>query len=143
VQPVIERLSRRLATEASLTMADEIWQTLTLLLRLLYDREEVDAMIRPSDLFRETLLYQRIVAEGLEQVRELGIEQGREQGVELGRVAEARRLLISLGSGRLGEPGAATMDAIQRIDDVAALERLVHRVLVASSWEELLAPTGA
>jgi predicted transposase YdaD len=139
VPPIIEQLSRRLAAEAPLTTADEIWQTLVLLLRLLYDEDEVDAMIRPSELFRETRLYQRIVAEGMEQGRELGLEQGR----ELGRVAEARRLLISLGSGRLGEPDAASLAAIQSIDDVDLLERLIHGSLVAASWQDLLAPTDS
>jgi hypothetical protein len=63
-------------------------------------------MIRPSDLFRETQLYQRIVAEGR--------AEGRAEGLEQGRLAEARRLLTTLGSGRLGSPDEATVNALHR-----------------------------
>ena len=59
--------------------------------------------------------------------------------VEEGRVTEARRLIIALGTERLGPPSVTDVRMIEAIDDVDALERLARRVLTASTWQELLA----
>jgi hypothetical protein len=59
---------------------------------------------------------------------------------EEGRLLQTRRLLVDLGTEKLGEPETATASAVADIDNVAELERLLHRLLTASTWTELLAP---
>jgi predicted transposase YdaD len=83
---------------------------------------------------RESVTYQMILEEG--------IEHGIERGIERGRADEARDLLISLGTDRLGSPDTSTRIALDAIQDRAALERLVHRLFETDSWSALLARDG-
>ena len=152
--PVIKRLDERLSDEADPTTADEIWQTILLLLRLRYDEDEVHTMVLPSEVFRETRLYQLLredarrdveaeahakgLAEGHAKGRAEGQAEGRAEGRAEGQVGEARRVLLALGTERLGTPDATTLSTLDDLIDVEALERLLRRVLTASSWQELL-----
>jgi hypothetical protein len=74
---------------------------------------------------RESSTYQAILAEG------------REEGLEAGRRDEARRTLLRLGTRRLGPPDATLVARLDRIDDLAVLERLTDDALTASSWADL------
>lgn len=67
------------------------------------------------------------------------LAEGRAEGEARGRIAEARRLLIALGSEKLGAPSQPITTALDRIDDLQHLERLHHRLLTATTWSELLA----
>jgi hypothetical protein len=57
-----------------------------------------------------------------------------------GRVEEARELVLRLGRLKFGEPDAASLLAVEGITDLKRLEALGERLLVVSSWQELLAP---
>jgi hypothetical protein len=56
---------------------------------------------------------------------------------EEGRLQEARRILLDLGTERLGEPDDAVRDRIENTYEVRALERMVLSLLTASSWQEV------
>jgi predicted transposase YdaD len=62
------------------------------------------------------------------------LEEGREEG----RVEGARRLLLRLGTRKLGAPDASTEASLARIDDLDVLERLSDDLLTAASWTDLL-----
>jgi hypothetical protein len=56
-----------------------------------------------------------------------------------GQIKEARKLVIHFGGMRLGPPDEATRAAIESINDLDVLERLLDRTLTASDWTQLLA----
>ena len=57
-----------------------------------------------------------------------------------GRLDEAKRLIIQLGTKRLGPPDEATSKALGAIEDLDRLESLgCIRILDVTSWQELLA----
>jgi hypothetical protein len=93
------------------------------LLNLRYDEDEVRAMLVDLDDIRDTPVY-RVIA-----------EMAREEG----RVVEARRLLVELGTEKLGAPDRGMVATLSRIDDITTLERLLRRLLTANTWTDLLA----
>ena len=50
----------------------------------------------------------------------------------------ARRLLLRLGTRKLGPPDANVAASLERIDDLNVLERLSDDLLTAASWSDLL-----
>ncbi|MCC7424991.1 MAG: DUF4351 domain-containing protein [Planctomycetaceae bacterium] len=62
------------------------------------------------------------------------LEEGREEG----RKDEALRVLLALGTRRFGKPSAAVSRKL-RSCDIAALDRLIERILDAGSWNDLVA----
>ena len=63
------------------------------------------------------------------------LDEGRAEG----RAEEARRILLRLGTRRLGSPDAATTAALGALADVERLERMSERLLDATTWAEVLA----
>ena len=61
-----------------------------------------------------------------------------EEGAALGEVREARRLLVELGSDRLGAPDTHSVTAIQNLGDLGRLHSLIRRAHSATSWQDLL-----
>jgi predicted transposase YdaD len=66
------------------------------------------------------------------------LEEGREQGREQGRVEELHRMILRQGRVRFGEPDEATQSEIEAIRDTGTLEDLSERLVIVSSWDELL-----
>ena len=62
------------------------------------------------------------------------IEEGRVKG----RIQEARRMILRLGRVRFGVAGDALVSRLEAISDLEQLEQLVERILIISSWDELL-----
>ena len=60
------------------------------------------------------------------------------KGEKRGRVGQLHDTLAELGQIRFGIPDSATSEALQRITDLERLSELVRRVLIASSWQDLL-----
>jgi hypothetical protein len=56
-----------------------------------------------------------------------------------GRVAEAKELLLELGTQRFGSPDPRTSALLTALDDHARLRALAHRLYQIASWSELLA----
>ena len=55
-----------------------------------------------------------------------------------GRVEALQRTLLRLGRIRFGNASQATEQSIQAITDIVRLEQLTERLLLVSSWQELL-----
>ena len=84
---------------------------------------------------KESTTYQAILKEG----QQVGLQEGLAEGA----VKEASRLLLRLGSKRLGRPSARTQAALTKIADLDRLEALVERVGMVESWHDLLAEAAA
>ena len=67
------------------------------------------------------------------------LDEGRAEGEARGRAEEARRVLLRLGSRRLGQPDATASEALAELADVERIERMIDRALDAPSWDEVLA----
>ena len=62
------------------------------------------------------------------------IEEGRVKGM----IEEARRIILLLGRIRFGDAGDAVVSRLDAISNLEKLEQLVERLLIVSSWDELL-----
>lgn len=58
--------------------------------------------------------------------------------LEEGAINYAKRILLKLGEIRFGPLSEATKATIQALEELERLDRLVQRLLVVTSWEELL-----
>src|SRR6185295_30169 len=109
-------LDERFERESSSMAADELWSATLLLLGLRYDADEARHLLRGVTGMRESSTYQAI------------LEEGREEG----RVEGARRLLLRLGTRKLGPPDLSAEASLARIDDLDVLERLSDDLLTAT-----------
>ena len=66
------------------------------------------------------------------------LRDGREMGRAEGRLDGGRRLLLKLGGMKFGPPDAESRAAIEALADPDEIEALLVRLIVPSSWEELL-----
>ena len=62
-----------------------------------------------------------------------------EEGEQTGRIKELHRMILRLGRVRFGEPDEAIRNQIEAIRDIVVLEDLSERLVVVSSWDELMA----
>ena len=63
------------------------------------------------------------------------IEEGRVKG----QIQEAMRNILRLGRKRFGDAGDAVRSRLEAISDLERLESFGDRLLIVSSWDELLA----
>ncbi|WP_309715634.1 DUF4351 domain-containing protein [Armatimonas sp.] len=66
------------------------------------------------------------------------MERGEEKGRTEGRVAEARTVILRLGTKRFGAASPES-EAVLEAADIVRLEIFVERLLEVESWQELLA----
>jgi len=55
-----------------------------------------------------------------------------------GRAEEAKRILLRLGRQQFGPTSRAIQSQLKAIVDVEKIEELADRILVVSSWDELI-----
>ncbi len=65
-------------------------------------------------------------------------EEGFAKGWAEGRLEEARTILLLLGRDQLGEPSADVQTALNDLNDLDRLEKLIMRLKPAASWQKLL-----
>jgi predicted transposase YdaD len=127
---IIKRMEQRLSSRRGRKQASLLWGAAYILLGLRYSQALAAQLFRGVGSMKESSTYQAILQEGL--------EEGRNEGA----VAEAKRMLRIFGDGQFGPPDAQTAATIERIMDVAQLERMAARLKAAKSWQELLGPTS-
>ena len=59
--------------------------------------------------------------------------------LEEGRVEELHRVILRLGRVRFREPDESIRNQIEAMRDIDRLEDLTERLLIVSSWDELMA----
>jgi predicted transposase YdaD len=62
-----------------------------------------------------------------------------EEGEQTGRIKELHCVILRLGRRRFGEADEAIRQQIEAIRDIVVLEDLTERLLIVSSWDELMA----
>jgi len=62
------------------------------------------------------------------------LEEGRVKGL----AEEARRFILRMGRIRFGEAGDAVVSRLDAISDLEKLEQLGERLVIVSSWDQLL-----
>ncbi|MFN8525788.1 MAG: hypothetical protein U0821_22030 [Chloroflexota bacterium] len=122
VRMVLHEMSKRVVGQ--LSQADEraMWTATQVVLGLRYSRTEAARFFPEVRAMRDSSVYQAIAEE--ERV--------------VGRMIEARQMLLDLGSQRFGNPDAAVSARVEQIRDLSSLQRRLHRVLQATSWDDLL-----
>lgn len=130
VPRVLERIDSRLAAEAPPPEAARMMASALTLAGMRLDFDVIDALrrrLRTMNILKDSSFYQVLLKEG----KELGEREGEIKGI--------RKTLYRLGRLRFGRLPKATRAAIEAIDDLERLERLIDRVLTATSWDDLLA----
>jgi len=97
---------------------DELLMAAYTLMGLRYDEELINQLMRGVSGMEESVTYQYVIGQGRRQ--------------------EARRALRLLGRERFGTAGEDVINALEGINDIERLERMLVRIVHASSWEDLL-----
>jgi hypothetical protein len=118
---VVARMKQRLRGRPKAQAAD-LWTATHVLMGLRYEEALVDQLLQGVIAMEESVTYQAIIAKGENK----------------GRLQEARKWLVLMGRGRLGEPDVAVTAAIEAISSPERLEELGTHLHEAASWHELL-----
>jgi predicted transposase YdaD len=130
---VLRQMETRLAAEASPEERKDLWTDTFVLMGLRYPRKSVAQLFRGIPAMRESDTYQAILEEGFER----GVERGRDEGRDEGMILGARRLLLTVGTPRFGEPDAATRQRIEAETSFARLEEWLSHTGSAEAWSDL------
>jgi hypothetical protein len=120
---LVRRMETRINAEPR-PRAAKLWTATYLLMGLRFSDELTDSLLEGVQAMQESTTYQKILRDGRTE----------------GRIAEARRMLLRLGTKRFGDPDAATVAALEVIEDIDRLEALGERILDTDvhNWAELL-----
>jgi predicted transposase YdaD len=129
-EAVIDRLSERYDREATSSMSADLWTTTYVLLGLRSNESAASNLLRGVRSMQESATYRAIV--------EKGKAEGKAEGKVEGKAEEAQKMLLLVGSRRLGLPSHRTQQSIERLNDVEVIEKLVGRTFDVETWEELL-----
>jgi hypothetical protein len=124
---IIKQMDRRLRQREVRRLAGQLWAATYILLGLRHSPAVAQALLHGVLSMKESTTYQAILQEGLVE----------------GAVQEARKLLLRLGSKKLGRPSTRTQAALAKIADLGRLEALVERLETVESWRALLAEAAA
>ncbi len=58
--------------------------------------------------------------------------------LEQGAIRHAKKVVLKLGASKLGAPAKKVKAAIQELEDLPRLERMLMRLLTANTWDEVL-----
>ncbi len=121
---VVRQLAERLQRESA-GQADRLMTAAYILTGLrLKSPDEVRQLFQGASIaMRESVTFQAI------------LEEGREEG----RVEELHRTILRLGHRRFGEGDETIRNQIEAMRDIDRLEDLTERLLIVSSWDELMA----
>jgi hypothetical protein len=115
---VLNRIVERLDQEGDPGLVHRLLMATFVLSGLRLDRNQLKSLFQGVRAVRESEAYQLI------------LDEGRAEGLQ--------RALLHLGRKQLGEPDEAVRRALQAIDDLDRLERLIDRALEVSTWQDLL-----
>jgi predicted transposase YdaD len=124
---VVGRMAERINREPG-PRAAKLWAATYLLMGLRYSDDLTDSLLEGVQTMQESTTYQKILREG------------RKEGLLEGRIAEAQRMLLRQGRKKFHDPDAATVAALEAINDLERLETMGERILDSEirDWDELL-----
>jgi hypothetical protein len=113
-------MDERFRQEAeSPSQASELLTATAILMGMRFNKDLVIRLIEEVGAMEESVIYQHIIEKGL--------------------LKGERRALLLLGSQRFGTPSPALQAALDGVDDVGCLERMMERLHLAVDWDDLLA----
>jgi hypothetical protein len=125
---LVQRMAARINAQPE-PRADKLWIAALLLMGFRFEDELAFRLLEGvRKNMRDSTTYQAILREG------------EQKGLQQGRIVGERHFLLRQGMKKFGEPGAATIAAIEAIHDVDRLEALGLRILDADvrDWDDLL-----
>jgi predicted transposase YdaD len=124
---LVQRMAARFNAEPP-SRAAKLWTATYLLMGLRYSEEIALHILEGVANMQQSATYQAILREG------------RNEGLIEGRLTGERQLLIRQGTERFGQPDAATVAAIEAIEELNRLESLGERILEPNlhGWDDLL-----
>ena len=124
---IVHRTCERINEICPARDVPELLTSMYILMGLRYDEAAIEKIKKEIPTMEESITYQEI------------LRKGEDKGVNKGQVAEARKLVVFVGSDRLGPPDQNTLLQIESITDLKRLRILCRGTGHVSSWEELLA----
>ena len=119
---VVAQMKQRVAREARVALAEELWTATYVLMGLRYQDALVHRLLQGVLQMEESVTYQAIIRKGKGE----------------GKLEEARKNLLLVGQECLGVPPKGVEATVEAIDDLARLEQLLVQAVKAQSWEALL-----
>jgi predicted transposase YdaD len=124
---IVETLKQRVDPAAASADAQEFWMASAFLASLRFPWESVKSWFEGVIAMKESSMYQGL------------LDEGRAEGRAQGHAEEARKIVFRLAAFRFGPPDPASRAALEAVTGLEELEGLTQRILIVSSWEELLA----
>ena len=116
---VIARMDDRIEAEVQAAEAENLWASTYYLLGLRFSNAVASQLLGRLQTMEESSTYQATLAR------------------------EARKILLSLGTRRLGAPDDRVRAVLEAAEHPARLEQWIDRLEEANSWTELLEPPSA
>jgi predicted transposase YdaD len=128
---LINRMADRINQEPP-ARAAKLWTATYLLMGLRFPDDLTFSLLEGVQKMQESTTYQRILREGR--------NEGRAEGRNEGRILGVRELIFENGRRRFAEPDAATIAAVEAIEDFDQLKTLLDRAYSPNvhDWDELL-----
>jgi predicted transposase YdaD len=105
---------------------------------LKYDDALTEILLQGVMGMEDSVTYQAMVRRAIEKGMREGLQAGRQEGVSTGRAIEARSVIRRIGTRQLGPIPVELSVKLEAIADPDQLDSLIDRVLVISSWKDLL-----
>ena len=132
---LMDQMDERISRDIKGKEAGELWALAYIILGLRCTSELSKSLIKGIPHMKESLTYQAIIAEGEAK----GEAKDEAKGEAKGKAYEARRILILIGTHRMGPPSDLLREQIEHIDSLELLERLAEQALDSKTWDDLLA----
>ncbi len=123
---IIERMKQRVDPVSVTAEISELWTSAAIMAGLRFPWELIKHCFGGITSMRESSTIQAFIEEGL--------QQGRSEG----KAQEARGIILLLGQMRFGAADDAVKSSLDEIHDLERLEALIKRIMIASSWDDLL-----
>jgi predicted transposase YdaD len=135
---VVESLEARIETEAVIENRRKLWASTYLLAGIRYAPEIAGKLLEKAVAqMKESMTYQKILADGRQEGIAQGIAEGRSLGIAQGVAQGERELLLLLGTDRFGPPDASLHEVLEKAQE-PQLRAWARRLFHATSWAELL-----
>jgi len=138
VPTLFRRANERINNEATPGEARDLLGGIEYMLDLRFSKEFIMSLWDNDEVLRKMPSYDRGKADGVAIGEEIGEARGEARGEVRGKVEEARAILLRLARKKFGEPDALSLAAVNAVASAQELEDLVDRLMIVSSWGELL-----
>ena len=127
VPGMLNQIFARYRAEPVPDLRDKLFLGTYVLMGLRYNAEWVESLFKRAVGMEESSTYQLL------------IRRGEERGINKGRALNMRGVIHEFMGQRLGPIPPELNDRLEKLSDLAQLERMRNSILTASSWEELFA----